>query len=236
MDPNTPLIVPEVNAHAIKQHKGVIANPNCSTIIMVVPMWPLHQAAGIERAVVSTYQAASGSGDQAMKELEEQARQWARGETDYKQDIWGRQYIWNVFPHNSKVDPQSLYNEEELKMIKETNKIFESDTIRVDATCVRVPVLRTHCESINLTFRDNLSAKDALQILSKAPGIKIIDDIEKSQFAEPLNASNQDDVIVSRVRQDLSQPEGKGINMWIAGDQIRKGAATNAVQIAQLLL
>lgn len=152
MDPNVPLVVPEVNPEAVNAHKGIIANPNCSTIIMNVAVWPLHQKVGVARAVVSTYQAASGAGAAAMAELEQQARDWV-ADRPPTQDIFGRQYIWNLFSHNSAVDSASGYNEEEVKMMRETSKIFGDDDIKVTATCIRVPVLRAHCEAINLTFR-----------------------------------------------------------------------------------
>ncbi|MEX2673135.1 MAG: aspartate-semialdehyde dehydrogenase, partial [Phycisphaeraceae bacterium] len=235
MDPTVPLVVPEVNPEAIANHKGIIANPNCSTIIMNVPIWPLHQAAGVKRVAVSTYQAASGAGAAAMAELEQQARDWACGDP-ITQDIFGRQYIWNLFSHNSPIDVDNGYNEEEMKMVNETHKIFGTDAIGVTATCVRVPVLRAHCESINLTFEKPLTEQQAREILSKAPGVTVVDDRAGNVHPEPLQASGKDDVLVGRIRRDLSQPEGYGLEMFVAGDQIRKGAALNAVQIAELLV
>lgn len=234
MDPNTPLVVPEVNPEDIKQHKGIIANPNCSTIIMTVPVWPLHKKFGVKRMVVSTYQAASGAGAAAMAELEQQAKDWVNGD-NITQDIFGRQYIWNLFSHNSGIDPETGYNEEETKMIKETKKIFHDDNIKVGVTCVRVPVLRAHSESINLTFENPVSEEEARAILSEAPGVTVIDDREGNKHPEPLIASDQDDVYVGRIREDQSQEKGYGLEMFIAGDQIRKGAALNAIQIAELL-
>jgi aspartate-semialdehyde dehydrogenase len=235
MDPNVPLVVPEVNPQDIAKHRGIIANPNCSTIIMNVPVWPLHQAAGVSRVVVSTYQAASGAGAAAMRELEAQAHQWSRGEA-ITSEIFQRQYIWNLFSHNSKIDPVTGYNEEETKMLRETRKIFHDDAIRITATCVRVPVLRAHCESINLSFERPLSEEQARKILSEAPGVALLDDREKNQHPEPLHASGKDDVFVGRLRRDLSQDEGFGLDLFVAGDQIRKGAALNAVQIAERLI
>lgn len=235
MDPNAPLVVPEVNPEAIDNHNGIIANPNCSTIIMNVPVWPLHQAVGVKRIVVSTYQAASGAGAAAMDELEQQARDWANNDP-LTQDIFGRQYIWNLFSHNSDIDPDTGYNTEETKMIKETAKIFGSDAIRVAATCVRVPVLRAHCESINLTFEKPLSEGEARTILEAAPGVTVLDDRDNNKHPEPLDASGQDDVFVGRIRADASQDAGYGLELFVAGDQIRKGAALNAIQIAELLL
>jgi len=237
LDEQTPLVVPEVNAHAVSRHNGIIANPNCTTIIMNVPVYPLHQAFGVERAVVSTYQAASGAGLDAMKELEQQARDWAAGDkiTD---DIFGRQYIWNLFLHNSPVyeaGDGSGYNEEEWKMVMETPKIFEDD-FRVAVTCVRVPVLRAHCESINLQFRRKVTLDQVYDCLRAAPGIRIVDDRASNKHPEPLLAAGGDDVLVGRVRYDNSVEQGMGIEMFVAGDQLLKGAALNAVQIAELLL
>lgn len=246
MTEGVPLIVPEVNPEAIngievgrlsgsKGKAGIIANPNCSTIIMNVPVWPLHQAVGVKRVVVSTYQAASGAGAAAMAELETQAKQWAGGE-EITAPIFGRQYIWNLFSHNSDIDQSNGYNEEEIKMVKETKKIFADPNIAITATCVRVPVLRAHCESINLTFDKPLSEDDAREILNAAPGVTVIDDRTNNQHPEPLAASHQDDVFVGRIRSDMSQEAGYGLDLFISGDQIRKGAALNAVQIAELLV
>ncbi|HEX4999436.1 MAG TPA: aspartate-semialdehyde dehydrogenase [Terriglobia bacterium] len=242
MTAGIPLIVPEVNPQAmehievgVKGKAGIIANPNCSTIIMNVPVWPLHKAATVKRCVVSTYQAASGAGAQAMAELENQARQWARGE-QITSEIFKRQYIWNLFSHNSRIDPATGYNEEETKMVKETRKIFDDPNIRITATCVRVPVLRAHCESINLTFAKPLTESEARAILTGAPGVTIKDDRETNRHPEPLDASHKDDVFVGRLRQDLSQEPGYGLDLFVSGDQIRKGAALNAVQIAELLI
>jgi len=235
MDPETPLVVPEINPEDVKRHKGIIANPNCSTIIMNVPVWPLHQRVPVKRAVCSTYQAASGAGAAAMSELEQQARDWSAG-TSLKMDIFKRQYIWNLFSHNSDIDPETGYNTEETKMIKETRKIFHDEGVKVSVTCVRVPVLRAHCESLSLTFADVISENDVREILSSAPGVSVMDDREANKFPEPLDATGGDDVLVGRIRQDAGQDDGVGIEMFIAGDQLRKGAALNAVQIAELLL
>lgn len=235
MDVGTPLILPEVNAAAVNGHRGIIANPNCSTIIMNLPVWALHQAVGVERVVVSTYQAASGAGQAAMDELEQQARDWVN-DNPMTQDIFKRQYIWNLFSHNSDIDAETGYNTEETKMIKETHKIFADDSIRISPTCVRVPVLRAHCESINLTLKKPLSEDEAREILAGSPGISLVDDRESNRHPEPLLASGQDDVLVGRLRADAGQPEGYGLEMFVAGDQIRKGAALNAIQIAELMI
>lgn len=250
MTDGVPLVIPEINPTAVNDRpKGIIANPNCSTIIMAVPVWPLHVAAGVTRMSVSTYQAASGAGAAAMRELEQQAHDWASGKVgkELTQDIFGRQYLWNVFSHNSAVDSTTGYNEEELKMVLETAKIFGSAEVAGDsqaasslpavtATCIRVPVLRAHCEAINLTLASPLSAEKAREILAGAPGVTIVDDREANKFPEPLDASDQDDILVGRLRGDVSQAPGLGLEMFVSGDQVRKGAATNAVQIAELLL
>lgn len=233
MDPQVPLVVPEVNPQDVKQHKGIIANPNCSTIIMNVPIWPLHKVCPIERMVVSTYQAASGAGQQAMLELLEQAREVLEGKT-VTPKILPHQIAFNLFCHNSKVGEDG-YNEEESKMVKETRKIFHCDKIQITATCVRVPVLRAHSESINLTFSKPMGERQVREILSKALGVKVIDNREKNHFPMPLEATDRDDVLVGRIRQDISQPDGRGVEIFISGDQLRKGAALNAVQIAELL-
>jgi aspartate-semialdehyde dehydrogenase len=233
MDPETPLVVPEVNPEDIQTHKGVIANPNCSTIIMNVPVWPLHKVNPIKRVVVSTYQAASGAGAAAMEELRLGARAVLDGQP-FTPKVLPHPAAFNVFSHNSTVGPEG-YNEEEMKMVKETRKIFHCPEINIAATCVRVPVLRAHSESINIEFTHPMSEQQVRDILAEAPGVKIVDDRAKSHFPMPLEASDQDLILVGRIRQDISLPDGRGIEMFVAGDQIRKGAATNAVQIAELL-
>ena len=251
MDPQVPLVVPEVNPKAaFEAPKGIIANPNCSTIIMNVAVYPLHEKYGVERCVVSTYQASSGAGAAAMEELQQQARDWVAGKP-LTQKIFGRQYIWNLFSHNSKMDVNLGYNEEEIKMIKETAKIFggsvsagkwpnvgpNSAPFGIAPTCVRVPTLRAHCESINLTLRSPADLEDVKKVLAAAPGVTIVDDREKNKFPEPIDASHKDDVMVGRLRYDLSLKNPKmGIEMFVSGDQIRKGAALNGIQILELLL
>ncbi len=233
MDPETPLVVPEVNPEDAKNHKGIIANPNCSTIIMVVPVWPLHKENPVERMVVSTYQSASGAGYQAMVELEEQSRDVLAGKS-VTPKVLPHQIAFNLFSHNSDVG-ENGYNTEEMKMVNETRKMFHSDDIQISATCVRVPVMRAHSESINLRFAKPITEGEVREILSGAPGVRIVDDRAKSHFPMPLESSDGDDVLVGRIRQDISQPDGRGIDMFISGDQLRKGAALNAVQIAELL-
>jgi aspartate-semialdehyde dehydrogenase len=233
MAEGVPLVVPEVNPQDIAAHRGLIANPNCSTIIMNVPVWPLHQAVPVKRLVVATYQAVSGAGAKAMAELEQQARDWSAGKTPARSAL-PHQAIFNVFSHNSKVAADG-YNEEENKMLHETRKIFHAPSIRVTATCVRVPVLRAHCEAINIEFERPMSADRVREILSRAPGVRVVDDREKNYFPMPLDAAGGDDVLVGRIRQDYSLDGGTGVELFVSGDQIRKGAALNAVQIAEKL-
>jgi aspartate-semialdehyde dehydrogenase len=233
MDPNTPLVVPEVNPQDLEKHQNIIANPNCSTIIMIVPVASLYRENRIKRIVASTYQAASGAGYQAMVELEEQARDVLAG-NPFEAKILPHQIAFNLFSHNSAVG-ENGYNEEEMKMAKETRKMLHDNDIQITATCVRVPVMRAHSESINLTFEKPMSEDRVREILASAPGVKIVDDRKGSYFPMPIDASDQDDVLVGRIRQDISQPDGRGIELFVSGDQLRKGAALNAVQIAEAL-
>jgi aspartate-semialdehyde dehydrogenase len=233
MDPATPLVVPEVNPHDTEQHQGIIANPNCSTIIMVVPVWPLHRANPVRRIVVSTYQAASGAGQAAMDELTEQTRDVLAGKPAQPK-LMPFQYAFNLFSHNSAIG-ENGYNTEEMKMVNETRKMFHDDGIRVAATCVRVPVMRAHSESINLEFANPITPDEVRAMLRDAPGVKLVDERDPQHFPMPLEASGQDEVLVGRIRQDISQPDNRGIEMFIAGDQLRKGAALNGLQIAELL-
>ncbi len=233
MDENVPLVVPEVNPGDIKSNNGIIANPNCSTIIMNVPIWPLHKVNPVERIVVSTYQAASGAGAAAMAELEDGSRAILDG-MEFNPKVLPHAAAFNVFCHNSEIGPDG-YNLEERKMWRETRKIFHKDDIRITATCVRVPVMRAHCEAINLQFSEPMDEQQVRDALADAPGVKIVDDRQNNYFPMPIDASGKDDILVGRIRRDVSQPDGRGIEMFVAGDQIRKGAALNAVQIAELL-
>ena len=240
MVPEIPLVVPEVNPEAVEGIElgkgGIIANPNCSTIIMLVPVTPIHKAVGVKRMVVSTYQAASGAGAAAMAELEQQTREVLEGKEPTR-DIFPRQYAFNIFSHNAPIT-ETGYNEEEMKMVKETHKIWGKNDIQIAATCVRVPVMRAHAESINLELEQHLDEKDVKEILSKAPGVSIIDDRAGNNFPTPLEASNKDDIFVGRIRNDISRKgtDVCGIELFVCGDQVRKGAALNAVQIAELLV
>lgn len=231
MEKETPLVIPEINPEEVKNHKGVIANPNCSTIIMLVPLFPLHRLNPIKRIVVSTYQAASGAGARAMEELEMQAKDVLEGKPA-KKEAFPHQIAFNVFSHNSKVGPDG-YNEEETKMIKETQKIFKDPAIKVCATCVRVPVLRAHSEAINAEFEKPFTPAEAAKVLKSAPGLRVVDDREGNYFPMPLEASYKEEILVGRVREDLSHPGG--LSLFVSGDQLWKGAALNAIQIAELL-
>ncbi len=232
MDANVPLIVPEVNPQAAASHQGLIANPNCTTILMSVAVYPLHQVQPIQRIVASTYQSASGAGARAMEEVKIQAQAILNGQTP-QPEIFPYPLAFNLFPHNSPLNEQG-YCEEEMKMVNETRKIFGVDDLRITATCVRVPVLRAHSESINLEFESPFDVAKAREILSAAPGVKLVEDWQANYFPMPIDASGKDEVLVGRIRQDLSNPNG--LELWLCGDQIRKGAALNAIQIAELLV
>lgn len=233
MDPDTPLVVPEVNPDDAARHKGIIANPNCSTIVMVVPVWPLHRQNPVKRIVASTYQAASGAGQAAMQELEDQTRDVLAGKPAVPR-LMPFQYAFNLFSHNSDIT-ENGYNAEEMKMVNETRKMFHDDAIRITATCVRVPVMRAHSESLNIRFTNPMTPDAVRSILCDAPGVKIVDQRDPQHFPMPIEASGQDDVLVGRIRQDISDPTGCSIDMFISGDQLRKGAALNGIQIAELL-
>ncbi|MFA5167754.1 MAG: aspartate-semialdehyde dehydrogenase [Candidatus Omnitrophota bacterium] len=230
MDPEIPLVVPEINPEDIARHKGIIANPNCSTIIMLVPLFPIHKVAKIRRIIAATYQAASGAGAKAMEELKIQAQDFLAGRPVKKQ-ILPHQIAFNVFSHNSKIGPDG-FCEEETKMMKETKKIFHDAEIRVTATCVRVPVFRAHSEALFIETERKIPVDEVRRLLSEAPGIKVIDDREKNYFPMPLEATGQDDILVGRLREDPTVTNG--LTMFVSGDQIRKGAALNAVQIAEI--
>jgi aspartate-semialdehyde dehydrogenase len=233
MDPQIPLVVPEVNPHAIAQYteKGIIANPNCSTIQMVVVLHPIHKRYTIKRIVVSTYQAVSGTGKKAIDELFDQTRAMLNF-LDYKTHVYPHRIAFNCLPHiDTFLD--NGYTKEEMKMVNETRKIMEDDSIAVTATTVRVPVFFGHSESVNIETKDPVSAADVKTLLQNSPGVKVMDEPLKNLYPLATDAAGQDLTLVGRIRQDESIPNG--INMWIVADNIRKGAATNAVQIAQIL-
>ncbi|OKH18294.1 aspartate-semialdehyde dehydrogenase [[Limnothrix rosea] IAM M-220] len=231
MDPEVPLIVPEINPEAAKDHKGIIANPNCTTILMGVAIYPLHKVQPIKRIVVSTYQSASGAGARAMAEVKQQTEAILAGDAP-KTESFPYPLAFNLFPHNSPLDDQG-YCQEEMKMVNETRKIFGEPDLKISATCVRVPVLRAHSEAINLEFEANFEPAAAKEVLATAPGVTVVEDWEKNYFPMPIDATGKDPVLVGRIRRDISQDHG--LELWLCGDQIRKGAALNAVQIAELL-
>ncbi len=232
MNPEVPLIVPEVNPEAVVNHKGIIANPNCTTILMAVGIFPLHKVKPIKRIVVATYQSASGAGAKAMEEVKNQSIDILEGKEPVAK-VFPYPLAFNLFPHNSPLNSAG-YCEEEMKMVNETRKIFNDQDIRITATCVRVPVLRAHSEAINLEFETPFNIEEAREILSKSKGVKLVEDWQANYFPMPSEATGKDDVLVGRIRQDISHESG--LELWLCGDQIRKGAALNAVQIAELLV
>jgi aspartate-semialdehyde dehydrogenase len=235
MDPEVPLVVPEINPQAIRTHKGIIANPNCSAIISITPLWPIHKKNPIKRMIISTYQAASGAGAAAMEELRESTRAYLDGKK-FTPKVLPHPYAFNAFSHNTKIDPTTAHNEEETKVINETRKIFGDPSIAIGITCVRIPVLRAHCVSVTFECENPISPEEVRKILRKAPGVKVVDDVERNYFPMPVDASGQDDILVGRIRRDLSDSTGRSISIFSAGDQLRKGAALNAVQIAERLV
>jgi aspartate-semialdehyde dehydrogenase len=233
MDESVPLVIPEVNPKDAFGHHGIIANPNCSTIIMNMVVWPLHCVNPVSRIVVSTYQAASGAGAAAMEELRQQSVDFLAGKS-VSPKVFPHPIAFNLFSHNTPIGPDG-YNAEETKMILETRKIFHEPRLNITATCVRVPVMRAHSESINLTFTKPMPATEAREILENAPGVTVVDDRTSGRFPMPIDASGLDDCLVGRIRQDVSQPDGRGLDLFVSGDQLRKGAALNALQILELL-
>ena len=234
MDPQVPLVVPEINPQALRGHRGIIANPNCTAIISITPLWPIHRANRIVRLLISSYQSASGAGAAAMEELRESTRAYLEGRA-YPPRVLPHPYAFNVFSHNARIDPATGYNEEEIKVRDETRKIFGDQELRVSATCIRVPVLRAHSVAINFECQRPISADDVRRLIADAPGVKLVDDRARNYFPMPRDASGGDPILVGRIRQDLSDPGGRSIALFVAGDQLLKGAALNAVQIAELL-
>ena len=234
MDPQVPLVVPEINPHTIRTHRGIIANPNCSAIISITPLWPVHRSNRIRRLIIATYQAASGAGAAAMAELRESTRAYLEGRP-YQNKVLPHPYAFNLFSHNTRIDPVSGYNEEETKVIEETRKIFADPELLISATCVRVPVLRAHSVAITLECERPITPAGVRELVRGAPGVKLVDDPERNYFPMPIDASGQDAILVGRIRQDLSDPSGCSIALFVAGDQLLKGAALNAVQIAEAL-
>ncbi len=231
MDPDVPLVVPEINPEDVKWNKGIIANPNCSTIIMLMAVYPIYKLSRVKRIIVSTYQAASGAGAKAMEELKNQASDFLAGQS-VKKEIFPHQIAFNLFSHNTKIDDEG-YNEEEVKMIKESNKILHDAELKITATCIRVPILRAHSESISLETERKLGLDEIRQAISAFSGCKVIDDRAGNYFPMPLDASGQNDCLVGRIRYDNALDNG--IALFVCGDQLLKGAALNAVQVAELL-
>ena len=232
MDDDVPLIVPEVNPDAARKHKGLIANPNCTTILLALVLAPLTNHIPIKRIVVSTYQSASGAGAMAMKELEKLSQEVLDGLTPQNK-VLPYSLAFNLFLHNSPLQSNN-YCEEEMKMVNETRKILGKPKLSLTATCVRVPVLRAHSESVNIEFVKPFPVKQAYEILESAPGVEILEDFGENRFPMPLDVTGRDPISVGRIRQDISNPNA--LELWLCGDQIRKGAALNAIQIAELLL
>lgn len=233
-DDDIPLVVPEVNPHAIAQYKnrGIIANPNCSTIQMLVALKPIHDAVGIERINVATYQAVSGTGKEAIQELAEQTRALFNSQ-DIKAEVYPKQIAFNALPHID-VFQDNGYTKEEMKMVWETNKIMEDDSIRVNPTAVRIPVFYGHSEAIHIETRNKISALEAQELLKKSPGVTVVDERKPGGYPTAIEAASHDDVYVGRIREDISHP--KGLDMWVVSDNVRKGAALNSVQIAEILI
>ena len=233
MDDDVPLVVPEVNPEDVKNHNGVIANPNCSTIIMLVAVAPLHRAKGLKRLVAATYQATSGAGAKGMAELELQTKQ-IMDKDDINPQAFAHRIAFNLIPHIDTFYDNG-YTKEELKMLFETRKMLHLPELMVSCTCVRVPVLRAHSEALNLEFEQEITPAEAREILVNAPGVTVVDDPKNNVYPMPVDATNQDNILVGRIRQDISRNDKCGLDIFVAGDQVLKGAALNAVQIAELL-
>jgi aspartate-semialdehyde dehydrogenase len=235
MEPGVPLVVPEVNGAAAGRHLGIIANPNCVAIVAVLALWPLHRHARIRRVIAATYQAASGAGAAAMQELRDSTTAYLAGAA-YQPTVLAHPYAFNLFSHDTQVDPATGANDEETKVIRELRKIMQEPELRVGVTCVRVPVLRAHSIALTVEFERPVSPDAARAVLAAAPGVRIVDDVARNHFPMPLEASGRDDVLVGRIRRDPSDPSGCSLALFVAGDQLLKGAALNAVQIAEQLV
>ena len=229
MDPKVPLVIPEINSHTLENHSGIISSPNCTATVMLMALAPLHRQFKIRRIVVATYQAASGAGQKAMTELQEESRALLENRP-FTRTVMPFPYAFNLFPHNAPMTP-SGYNEEEIKVIEEARKILEEPNLRIAVTCVRVPVLRAHCEALNVEFENPITAQEAKAILQKAPGVTVLEEWDQNRFPMPLDATGHDHIFVGRIRQDLSN--SNTLDLWAAGDQLLKGAALNAIQIAE---
>jgi aspartate-semialdehyde dehydrogenase len=232
MDPDVPLVVPEINAHAVRRHRGIVASPNCTTIVTVMPLKPLHDAGRLRRVVATSYQSVSGAGVNGIEDLRQQTLAWARGEAMVPKHF-AHQIAFNLIPAIDAFRPDG-YTGEEMKLVNETRKILETPDLLVAPTTVRVPVFTCHSVAVNVETEEKISAERARELFARFPGLKLWDDPAEHRYPMPIAVEGQDECWVGRVRDDLSHP--RGLNFWVVGDQLRKGAATNAVQIAELLL
>ena len=232
LDPAVPLVVPEVNAHAVKAHRGIVASPNCTTIVAVMPLKPLHDAARIRRVVATSYQSVSGAGVNGIEDLRQQTLAWARGEA-MRPAHFPHRIAFNLIPAIDTFAPDG-YTGEEWKLINETRKILEAPDLLISPTTVRVPVFTCHSVAVNVETEDKVSVEGARELFGRFPGLKVWDEPAEQRYPMPVDVEGQDDCWVGRIREDLSHP--RALNFWVVGDQLRKGAATNAVQIAELLL
>ncbi|HSX03860.1 MAG TPA: aspartate-semialdehyde dehydrogenase [Rhabdochlamydiaceae bacterium] len=232
MDPGVPLVIPEINPHVLKSHKGILSCPNCIVAVMLMALAPLHKKYKIKRIVASTYQAASGAGQKAVEELLLETKAYLEKQP-FERTVFPHPYAFNLFLHNSPVNEQGI-SEEEAKIVSETRKILEDETIQTTVTCVRIPVLRAHSISLNVEFREPITRNNALSILKEAPGVTLLEDWNQNRFPMPLDATFQDNIFCGRIREDLTQPNT--LEMWVVGDQLLKGAALNCVQIAEKLM
>ncbi|MGH7312613.1 MAG: aspartate-semialdehyde dehydrogenase [Candidatus Rokuibacteriota bacterium] len=232
LDPDVPLIVPEINGHAARRHQGILAVPNCTTIVTVMPLKPLHDAGRLRRVVATSFQSASGAGVKGLEDLRQQTLAWARGEAIVPRHF-AHQLAFNLIPHIDRFGPDG-YTGEELKLVNETRKILETPDLPISPTTVRVPVFTCHSVAVNVETEEKVSAERAREVFARFPGLKVWDDPAEQRYPMPVLVEGQDDCWVGRIREDYSHP--RGLNFWVVGDQLRKGAATNAVQIAELLL
>jgi aspartate-semialdehyde dehydrogenase len=231
MDPAVPLVVPEINAHAVKGHQGIVASPNCTTVVTVMALAPLHRAARVTRVVATSYQAVSGAGVRGVEELRAQTLAWARGEA-ITPSFFQHQIAFNLIPHIDKFGPGG-YTGEELKLVNEIRKILEAPDMAISPTTVRVPVFTAHSVAVNAETAEKVTVERARELFGRFPGLRVLDDPDQARYPMPVTVEGQDDCVVGRIREDLSLE--RGLNFWVVGDQLRKGAATNAVQIAELL-
>jgi aspartate-semialdehyde dehydrogenase len=231
MDAAVPLVVPEVNAHAIRQHRGIVASPNCTTVVTVMALAPLHRAVGVTRVVATSYQAVSGAGVRGVEELRQQTLAWARGDA-MTPSFFPHQIAFNLIPHIDKFGPGG-YTGEEWKLVNEVRKILETPDMPISPTTVRVPVFTAHSVAVMVETREKVTVQRARELFGRFPGLRVVDDPDQARYPMPLTVEGQDDCVVGRIREDLSHE--RGLNFWVVGDQLRKGAATNAVQIAELL-